>query len=196
MQVPRQIFGAARNIENGGSLTMLGTALIDTGSRMDEVIFQEFKGTGNMELVLSRSPVREADLPVHRHQDVGTRKEEKLYGPTRCARSTRCAGRLVDRDPETAMLELLELLQDVPEQRGPALQADVAPCAPLVALAALACLLAAPAVGGRSRLCAPQAGTLIDGTGAAPRRGVDVLVKDGKIAQVGAALTRAGHGRP
>jgi len=114
MQVPRQIFGAARNIENGGSLTMLGTALIDTGSRMDEVIFQEFKGTGNMELVLSRSLFEKRIFPCIDIKTSGTRKEEKLYSPeeTRALHSLR--RRLVDRDPETAMLEMLELLRMYP----------------------------------------------------------------------------------
>jgi len=79
---PKRFFGAARNIENGGSLTIIGTALIETGSRMDEVIFEEFKGTGNMELVLDR---RLADRRVWPAIDLiksGTRKEELLYHPS------------------------------------------------------------------------------------------------------------------
>lgn len=78
---PKRFFGAARNIEEGGSLTIIATALIDTGSRMDEVIFEEFKGTGNMELVLDR---RLADRRVYPAIDIiksGTRKEELLYHP-------------------------------------------------------------------------------------------------------------------
>ena len=110
MQVPRQIFGAARNIENGGSLTMLGTALVDTGSRMDEVIFQEFKGTGNMELVLSRALFEKRVFPCIDIKQSGTRKEEKLYGADEMRALHALRRRLVDRDPETAMLELLELL--------------------------------------------------------------------------------------
>ncbi len=77
---PKRFFGAARNIENGGSLTILATALVETGSRMDEVIFEEFKGTGNMELKLDR---RLADKRVFPAVDVdasGTRKEELLLG--------------------------------------------------------------------------------------------------------------------
>jgi len=77
---PKRFFGAARNIENGGSLTILATALVETGSRMDEVIFEEFKGTGNMELKLDR---RLADKRVFPAVDVdasGTRKEEILLG--------------------------------------------------------------------------------------------------------------------
>ena len=67
---PKRFFGAARNIEEGGSLTIIATALVDTGSRMDEVIFEEFKGTGNMELHLDRKLDGEAHLPRHRHQQV------------------------------------------------------------------------------------------------------------------------------
>ncbi|MFT4551796.1 MAG: transcription termination factor Rho [Chlamydiales bacterium] len=79
---PKRFFGAARNIDGGGSLTIIATALIETGSRMDEVIFEEFKGTGNMELVLDR---RLADRRVYPAIDVlksGTRKEEMLYHPS------------------------------------------------------------------------------------------------------------------
>ena len=68
LQKPKRFFGAARNIEEGGSLTILATALIDTGSKMDEVIFEEFKGTGNAELHLDRRLVDTPHLPRHRHQ--------------------------------------------------------------------------------------------------------------------------------
>ena len=78
MQRPKRFFGAARNIENGGSLTILGTALIDTGSRMDEVIFEEFKGTGNMELVLDRHIAEKRVWPAIDIFKSGTRKEELL----------------------------------------------------------------------------------------------------------------------
>ncbi|MGH7725396.1 MAG: transcription termination factor Rho [Candidatus Eiseniibacteriota bacterium] len=114
MQVPRQIFGAARKIENGGSLTILGTALIDTGSRMDEVIFQEFKGTGNMELVLSRQLFEKRIFPCIDIKQSGTRKEEKLYGANEMRALHALRRRLVERDPETGMLELLELLKMYP----------------------------------------------------------------------------------
>lgn len=79
MQEPRQFFGAARAAENGGSLTVVATALVDTGSRMDDVIFQEFKGTGNMELVLSRDLAEKRMFPAIHIQESGTRKEELLY---------------------------------------------------------------------------------------------------------------------
>ena len=81
MQAPRQIFGAARKIEDGGSLTIVGTALIDTGSRMDQVIFEEFKGTGNSEIFLSRELAERRIYPAIDIAKSGTRKEEKLYPP-------------------------------------------------------------------------------------------------------------------
>jgi transcription termination factor Rho len=78
LQWPKRFFGAARNIEEGGSLTILATALIDTGSRMDEVIFEEFKGTGNMELVLDRGLADRRVFPAIDINRSGTRKEELL----------------------------------------------------------------------------------------------------------------------
>jgi len=75
---PKRFFGAARNIEGGGSLTILATALVDTGSRMDEVIFEEFKGTGNMELVLDRKLVEKRVFPAIEIDKSATRKEELL----------------------------------------------------------------------------------------------------------------------
>lgn len=81
LQKPKRFFGAARNIEGGGSLTIMGTALIDTGSRMDEVIFEEFKGTGNMELHLDRGLVDKRIFPAINMDRSGTRKEELIYHP-------------------------------------------------------------------------------------------------------------------
>lgn len=78
---PKRFFGAARNIEHGGSLTIIATALIDTGSRMDEVIFEEFKGTGNMEVVLDRKLAERRIWPAIDIVKSGTRKEELLYHP-------------------------------------------------------------------------------------------------------------------
>ncbi|MFN3700789.1 MAG: transcription termination factor Rho [Alphaproteobacteria bacterium] len=80
LQRPKRFFGAARNIEQGGSLTIIATALIDTGSRMDEVIFEEFKGTGNSELVLDRKLADKRVFPAIDIQKSGTRKEELLVG--------------------------------------------------------------------------------------------------------------------
>jgi transcription termination factor Rho len=78
LQRPKRFFGAARNIEEGGSLTIIATALVDTGSRMDEVIFEEFKGTGNMEIHLDRKLVDKRVFPAIDIQKSGTRKEELL----------------------------------------------------------------------------------------------------------------------
>ena len=81
METPRRFFGAARKLENSGSLTIIASILVETGSRMDEVIFQEFKGTGNMEIVLSRQAAEMRMFPAMKVRDSGTRKEEKLLPP-------------------------------------------------------------------------------------------------------------------
>jgi transcription termination factor Rho len=78
---PKRFFGAARNIENGGSLTIIATALVDTGSRMDEVIFEEFKGTGNSEVVLDRKIAERRIFPAIDILKSGTRKDELLLSP-------------------------------------------------------------------------------------------------------------------
>jgi len=108
---PKRFFGAARNIEHGGSLTILATALIDTGSRMDEVIFEEFKGTGNMELVLDR---RLADRRVYPAIDLiksGTRKEELLYHPSELEKIFVLRTAIADLTPLDAMNLLLGRLK-------------------------------------------------------------------------------------
>ena len=81
LYMPKRFFGAARNIENGGSLTILATALVDTGSKMDEVVFEEFKGTGNMELVLDKRMAERRIFPAVDIMKSGTRREEKLFTP-------------------------------------------------------------------------------------------------------------------
>ena len=81
LEIPRRFFGMARNIEEGGSLTILATILVETGSRMDDIIFQEFKGTGNMELVLSRAAAEQRIFPAINIRSTGTRKEELLIPP-------------------------------------------------------------------------------------------------------------------
>jgi transcription termination factor Rho len=86
LQRPKRFFGAARNIEGSGSLTIMATALIDTGSRMDEVIFEEFKGTGNMELHLDRGLVDKRIFPAINMDRSGTRKEELIYHPEEITR--------------------------------------------------------------------------------------------------------------
>ncbi len=84
---PKRFFGAARNIENGGSLTIIATALVDTGSRMDDVIFEEFKGTGNMEICLDRAMVDKRVFPAINMEKSGTRKEELLLHPDELSRT-------------------------------------------------------------------------------------------------------------
>ncbi len=78
---PKRFFGAARNVEEGGSLTIIATALVDTGSKMDEVIYEEFKGTGNMELHLSRKIAEKRVFPAIDFTRSGTRREELLTKP-------------------------------------------------------------------------------------------------------------------
>ena len=80
LEQPKKFFGSARNCEEGGSLTILATTLVDTGSRMDQVIFEEFKGTGNMELVLNRQLAERRIFPSIDIELSGTRKEELLLG--------------------------------------------------------------------------------------------------------------------
>jgi transcription termination factor Rho len=106
MQKPKRFFGAARNVEEGGSLTILATALIDTGSRMDEVIFEEFKGTGNMELHLDRRLVDKRVWPAVDVNRSGTRKEENLMHPDEVDRIRALRRVLADMHPVEAM-ELL-----------------------------------------------------------------------------------------
>ncbi len=106
MQKPKRFFGAARNVEEGGSLTILATALIDTGSRMDEVIFEEFKGTGNMELHLDRRLVDKRVWPAIDINRSGTRKEELLLHPDEVDRVRTLRRVLADMHPVEAM-ELL-----------------------------------------------------------------------------------------
>jgi transcription termination factor Rho len=114
MEVPKRLFGTARVFEEGGSLTVMGTALIDTGSRMDEIIFQEFKGTGNMELVLDR---RLADRRVFPAMDIaqsGTRKEERLLPPETLQRVTLLRRTLTQMKPTEAMELLVKKLGETP----------------------------------------------------------------------------------
>jgi transcription termination factor Rho len=110
MQAPRQIFGAARKIEDGGSLTIIGTALIDTGSRMDQVIFEEFKGTGNSEIYLSRELAERRIFPAIDIAKSGTRKEEKLYPPEIIPRLHLLRRGLAGLPTQEAMTKLLDLL--------------------------------------------------------------------------------------
>jgi transcription termination factor Rho len=110
MQAPRQIFGAARKIEGGGSLTIVGTALIDTGSRMDQVIFEEFKGTGNSEIYLSRELAERRIFPAIDIAKSGTRKEEKLIPPEMLPTYVMLRRVLLQMSPQEAMTKLVDRL--------------------------------------------------------------------------------------
>ncbi|MBV8519116.1 MAG: transcription termination factor Rho [Acidobacteria bacterium] len=118
MEKPRRFFGAARNAEDWGSLTIIATALIDTGSRMDEVIFQEFKGTGNTEIVLDRGLFERRIFPAMNIGQTGTRKEEKLLPPTVLPKIHTLRRALAGTDPMTAMKMLLERLQKFPSNEA------------------------------------------------------------------------------
>src|SRR6516225_10241590 len=114
MEVPRRLFGSARAFEEGGSLTVVGTALIDTGSRMDDYIFQEFKGTGNMELVLDRKLADRRIFPAMDISQSGTRKEERLLAPEVLQRVTLLRRSLVSMRPVEAMEQLVKQLAEYP----------------------------------------------------------------------------------
>jgi transcription termination factor Rho len=111
---PKRFFGAARNIEEGGSLTIMATALIDTGSRMDEVIFEEFKGTGNMEVHLDRALVDRRIFPSINIERSGTRKEELLYHPDEYQKIVVLRRALTGVPPVEAMELLLGKLKTTP----------------------------------------------------------------------------------
>jgi transcription termination factor Rho len=108
LQKPKRFFGAARNIDGGGSLTIIATALVDTGSRMDEVIFEEFKGTGNMELVLDRHISDKRIFPAIDINKSGTRKEELLLSSNELNRVYLLRNFLSDMPPTEAIEFLLE----------------------------------------------------------------------------------------
>jgi len=112
---PKQIFGAARNVENGGSLTIVASALIETGSRMDEVIFNEFKGTGNMEIMLSREMANRRVWPAIDLNQSGTRKEELLLTPEALEVSYKIRRSLLERGEIRAMETLLASLEKFPD---------------------------------------------------------------------------------
>jgi transcription termination factor Rho len=111
LQKPKRFFGAARNIEGGGSLTIIATALIDTGSRMDEVIFEEFKGTGNMELVLDRRLADRRIYPAIDIQRSSTRKEELLMDKDELNRVYLLRNFLADMPPVEALEFLVERMK-------------------------------------------------------------------------------------
>lgn len=111
LQKPKRFFGAARNIENGGSLTIIATALIETGSKMDEVIFEEFKGTGNMELVLDRKIANKRIFPAVDLLSSSTRRDDLLLDPTTWNRMWILRRFLSEHTPVEAMEKLLKMLE-------------------------------------------------------------------------------------
>ncbi len=108
---PKKFLGAARNIMNGGSLTILATTLIDTGSRLDQVIYEEFKGTGNMEIVLSRELAEERIFPAVDIKKSGTRKEELLYTPEEFKKVWALRRFISDLQSKDALERLIEMLR-------------------------------------------------------------------------------------
>jgi len=112
LERPKRFFGAARNAEEGGSLTIVATALIDTGSRMDEVIFEEFKGTGNSEINLDRQLAEKRIFPAINIQTSGTRKEEKLFSQHEYEKVKKLRGALFALKPVEAMERLLKSLNE------------------------------------------------------------------------------------
>ena len=117
LEFPRKFFGAARNVENGGSLTILATAIVGSGSQMDEVIFQEFKGTGNMELVLDRRVAERRVFPAIDVNASGTRKEEKLFDPWELPRVHGLRRALATLKPVEAAEHLLKAVRDSSSNR-------------------------------------------------------------------------------
>src|SRR6476660_4511638 len=110
LEVPKRLFGAARVFEEGGSLTVLGTCLVETGSRMDDLIFEEFKGTGNMELVLDRKLSDRRIYPALDISQSGTRKEERLLTPETMQKVILLRRTLVNMKPVEAMEALVRQL--------------------------------------------------------------------------------------
>ncbi|NLQ16233.1 transcription termination factor Rho [Marinomonas sp. M1K-6] len=114
LEIPRKLFGAARKIENGGSLTILATILVDTGSRMDQVIFEEFKGTGNMEIVLSREVASHRIFPAIDIAKSSTRREELLIDSKDLEKVRALRRSLTHLQPIDGASKLVELLETYP----------------------------------------------------------------------------------
>ena len=117
LDVPKKLFGTARRFEEGGSLTVVGTALIETGGRMDDSIFQEFKGTGNMELVLSRELADRRIWPAIDIAQSGTRREEKILSPEVLEGVTMLRRSLITLSPVQAMEDLTRTLRRFPTNK-------------------------------------------------------------------------------
>ena len=118
LDIPKKLFATARAFEEGGSLTIVATALIETGSRMDELIFQEFKGTGNMELVLDRQLAERRIWPAIDLTKSGTRRDEKLIDARILQAVTYWRRNWNPRDPAEAMQDLTAQLAKHPSNRA------------------------------------------------------------------------------
>ena len=114
LEIPRRFLGMARKIENGGSVTIIATALIDTGSRMDQLIFEEFKGTGNSEIVLSRSLAESRIFPAIDIPASGTRMDEQLWGKADCKKLANLRRGLSNQNPADAINTLTAALRKYP----------------------------------------------------------------------------------
>jgi transcription termination factor Rho len=113
-EIPRRFFGVARNVENGGSVTIVATVLVDTGSRLDQVVFEEFKGTGNSEIVLDRELAEARIFPAINIRASGTRRDELLYEDDVYRRLTKLRRALVEKSTRDALMTLLQLLEKYP----------------------------------------------------------------------------------
>jgi transcription termination factor Rho len=115
LEIPRRFFGLARNVEGGGSVTVIATAMVDTGSRLDDYVFEEFKGTGNSEIVLDRSLSEARIFPAINIRASGTRKEELLFTPDELRWLTLLRRKLANEEPAPAMTRLLGLMRSAPD---------------------------------------------------------------------------------
>ncbi|MGE5177200.1 MAG: transcription termination factor Rho [Hyphomicrobiales bacterium] len=114
LEIPRKFFGMARNVEDGGSITILATALIETGSRMDDLIFEEFKGTGNSEIVLDRALADQRVFPAINIAKTGTRRDELLFEKSEIEAINRLRRRALELPPKQAILDLQKALEMFP----------------------------------------------------------------------------------
>jgi transcription termination factor Rho len=114
LEIPRKFFGMARNVENGGSVTVIASALIETGSRMDDMIFEEFKGTGNSEIVLDRALADARVFPAINLRSTGTRRDDLLYSAAELNAINKIRRRIIEIPPQQAIEELLKLQEKYP----------------------------------------------------------------------------------
>jgi len=114
LEIPRKFFGMARNVEDGGSVTVIATALVETGSRMDDMIFEEFKGTGNSEIVLDRSLADNRVFPAIRLAETGTRREELLWSEAELTAINKLRRQALEVSPKQAIEGLHKLLDKYP----------------------------------------------------------------------------------